>query len=128
MGKPTAGRNESSANLIRSTCDGRARGSATRLRALLLLWAASVVSWAGCGGSQATVDPAPFQAALTQYLAKNDMALRTKEIRQGPTVDGDLATMSASMTHRDLGGPSVVWEIQFRREANGQWTVIGHHD
>jgi hypothetical protein len=87
-----------------------------------------VVALGSCSRSPAAVDPAPFEAAVTQYLARNDMAMRMKEIRQGPTVDGDQATMSASLTHRDLGGPSVVWQIQFQRGKNGQWTVVGHQD
>lgn len=82
----------------------------------------------GCDDAPAAADPAPFESAVARYLTRNDMALRLKEIRQGPLVDGDQATMSASMTHRDLGGPSVVWEFQFRRGDDGQWTVVSHQD
>ncbi len=75
-----------------------------------------------------TVDPAPFEAAVAEYLKSNDMALRLKEIREGPTVQADKATMAASMTHRELGGPSVVWSFEFRREEGDAWTVVSHHD
>ena len=71
----------------------------------------AVVIWSslpGCGTSDSHVDSAPFEAAVAQYLARNDMAMRLKEIREGPSVDGNQATMTASMTHRELGGPSVV--------------------
>lgn len=84
----------------------------------------------GCGKSAPTADPVPFEAAVEQYLAKNDMALRLKEIRQGPTISGDSATMSASMTHKELGGPSVVWTFQFQRAQPGgtAWNVASHSD
>ncbi len=82
----------------------------------------------GCGEPVATADPAPFEAAVTKYLAQNDMQLRLKAIRQGPTVTGDEATMSASMTHRELGGPSVVWTFRFSRAEGIGWTVAGHSD
>ncbi len=83
----------------------------------------------GCDQPAPTVDPAPFQAAVAKYLDQHDMALRLKKIRQGPTIDGDQATMSASMTHRELGGPSVVWTFQFKRtEADGPWSVVSHSD
>lgn len=82
----------------------------------------------GCGQTVPSADPAPFDAAVSRYLAKNDMALRLKEIRQGPTVDGNKATMVASMTHRELGGPSVVWTFQFKRRDRDEWTVLSHSD
>ena len=91
----------------------------------------AVVIWSslpGCGASDSHVDSAPFEAAVAQYLARNDMAMRLKEIREGPAVDGNQATMTASMTHRDLGGPSVVWTFQFERADDQAWTVTSYSD
>ena len=128
MTKPTAGSGAHSASLTPSMPDGYRRGLLRRPAAVLALLALIVASLAGCGSPEAAVDTAPFEVAVTKYLAQNDMALRLKGIRTGPIVDGDRATMSGSMTHRDLGGPSVVWEFQFQRAEDGPWTVVSHHD
>ncbi len=84
-------------------------------------------SVSGCGQAAPTADPAPFEAAVTKYLDQHDMALQIKRIRQGPTIEGERATMSASMTSRDVGGPSVAWTFQFERhDADGAWRVVSH--
>jgi hypothetical protein len=128
MSRPTAGRNGNSASPIRLMRDRGFAACRIRYTNSLAMLVVVVAALAGCGKSQPAVDPAPFEAAVNQYLQRNDMALKIKEIRQGPTVDGDRATMTASMTSRDVGGFSVVWEIQFQRGANGQWTVTGHQN
>ena len=87
-----------------------------------------LITLVGCGKAESAVDPAPFQAAVEQYLDQHGMALRLKTIRNGPTVTGNRATMSASMTHVELGGPSVVWEFEFEKTAGGDWTVRRHQD
>ncbi len=128
MRKPTAGRNVNSASPTRSMPEPGREVSLWHRTGLVLAVVALAVAASGCGESKPAVDSAPFEAAVSDYLARNDMALRLKKIRQGPTVDGDRATMSASMTSRDVGGMSVVWEIEFQRRADGQWTVVGHQD
>lgn len=88
-----------------------------------------VSSLAGCGKQEAAaVDTAPFEAAIEQYLARNGMQLRIKSLHAAPAVDGGRARLSASMTHAELGGPSVVWEFEFEQLAEGQWQVVSHQD
>ena len=69
-----------------------------------------------------------MKIAIEQYLQQNNMALRIKEVKQGPTITGTSATMSVSLTHAELGGPSVVWEFQFAQEPGGVWRATSHHD
>jgi hypothetical protein len=54
--------------------------------------------------------------------------LRIKEVKQGPVIAGTSATMSVSLTHAELGGPSVVWEFQFEQAPDGVWRATSHHD
>lgn len=79
---------------------------------------------AGCSATTASPDPAPFQAAVERYLEQHNMALRVKELRRGPVVDGERATMSVSLTHAELGGPSVVWEFEFTKQPDGNWEAV----
>jgi hypothetical protein len=55
------------------------------------------------------------------------MALKIKAIKEGPTVGGDTASLTASMTHVQLGGPSVTWTFEFE-QSNGEWQVARHDD
>ena len=82
----------------------------------------------GCGEPEVTVDPTPFKSAIATYLDRGNMALAVKEVKEGPTVDGDTATLTASLTHAELGGPSVTWEFRFEKNADGSWKVVSHED
>ena len=82
----------------------------------------------GCGEPEVTVDPAPFKSAIATYLDRNNMAMAVKEVKEGPTVEGDTATLTASLTHAELGGPSVTWEFRFEKNADGSWKVVSHED
>lgn len=104
-----------------------ARGLSRGLVSTSLL-VAVLAGLCGCAKPEPTADPAPFEAAVAQYLSDNNMALKLKEIRHGPTVAGDHATMSASLTHRELGGPSVVWTFEFDRSGAGAWKAVRHSD
>jgi hypothetical protein len=69
------------------------------LRALILL-AALACLLAGCGKSEAPgVDPQPFEAAVAWYLDQNNMGVPLKDIKAGPTVEGQTATLIASLHH-----------------------------
>jgi hypothetical protein len=89
------------------------------------LWLAAG-TFSGCGKSQPAIDPAPMKVAIEQYLRQNNMQLRIKDIEQGPVVSGTKATMHVSLTHAELGGPSVVWEFEFEQEPGGTWRVLRH--
>jgi len=82
----------------------------------------------GCGEKSAPVDAAPFRQAIDEYLRNNNMALAVKAIKAGPTIDGDTARLTASLTHEELGGPSVVWSFHFERQQDEKWTVARHED
>lgn len=83
----------------------------------------------GCGGQAAKVDDAPFREAIGRYLERNNMALAIKEIKEGPlVVDDKSARLQASLTHQELGGPSVTWEFEFAKQPDGSWDVSSHQD
>ena len=97
-----------------------------RLKWLVCLSLAVVL--VGCGEPAPVVDDAPFRQAIVEYLQNNNMALAIKEIKSGPIVDGGKARLSASLTHEELGGPSVTWEFQFAQQPDGSWLVTDHKD
>ena len=82
----------------------------------------------GCGTPTPTVDDAPYRAAIVDYLKVNNMALKVKDIKEGPVVEGEQASLSASLTHEQLGGPSVTWTFHFARQPDGDWQVTTHED
>jgi hypothetical protein len=82
----------------------------------------------GCGEPEAAVDPAPFEAAIATYLDRGNMAMALQEIKKGPTVDGDTATLTASLAHAELGGPRVTWEFRFEKGPDGSWNCVSHED
>jgi len=82
----------------------------------------------GCGSPEAQMDDEPFRQAIGRYVEPRNMAMKIKEVKQGPVVDGDSATLTASMTHAELGGASVTWVFQFAKQSNGAWQVTSHQD
>ena len=87
-----------------------------------------VVGVLGCGGQAVSVDATPYRQAIVDYLRANDMALAVKTIREGPTLSGDTAQLTASLTHQELGGASVTWIFHFERKEDGRWAVVRHED
>ena len=78
---------------------------------------------ASCSSPTASVDDAPFRDAIGRYLQSNNMAMKIKELKEGPVVDGDAAHLTASMVHQQLEGPSVTWKFQFAKQSDGSWQV-----
>ncbi len=100
-----------------------------RCRSILILTCLiGAAASCGCGKATATVDDAPFRAAIADYLKANNMALKVKNIKEGPVVEGEQASLSASLTHEQLGGPSVTWKFQFAKQPDGDWRVTMHED
>ena len=94
-----------------------------------LLGVLAVCCLAGCGGSgepSATEDPAPFLQAVEKYLDQNNMAMSVKQVKAGPTVNADTATLTASLTRSDVGGPSTTWTFTFERNSEGVWSATGY--
>lgn len=84
----------------------------------------------GCsdaGSSSPSADTAPFEAAVASYLDQNNMGMALKQIKSGPHIDGATATMTASLTRAQVGGPSVTWEFNFEQDASGGWKAVKHN-
>src|SRR5687767_14545115 len=92
--------------------------NSVRLSLLLLM--------AACNGPSSAVDDTPFRAAVASYLQSNNMAMKIKEVKEGPVIDGNTATLTASMTHEQLSGPSVTWKLQFAKQSDRSWQVTRH--
>ena len=74
------------------------------------------------------IDETPFRTAIDQYLQANNMAMRIKEVKSSPIITQDAASLTASMTHEKLGGPSVTWTFTFAKRTNGSWEVTRHQN
>jgi hypothetical protein len=93
----------------------------------LLIAGTLLAAVAGCGGKPASsVDPEPFKKAVATYLERGNMAMALKEIKSGPEITGATATMTASLTHAQMGGPSVTWTFTFEKNPDGTWKAAKH--
>jgi hypothetical protein len=86
----------------------------------------TIVGLPGCGDQPSQVDTTPFLQAIDVYLERSNMAMAIKQVKEGPVLDGDTARLTASLSHRDLGGPAVTWTFHFNRQQDGQWSVVKH--
>jgi hypothetical protein len=101
--------------------------SLNRLLRVFALLALLVYLSQGCGKSQSpTVDPQPFKAAVAKYLEQNNMAMTLKDIKDGPTIEGKTATLTASLQHATVPGPAVTWVFRFAQHADGTWIAVSH--
>lgn len=83
--------------------------------------------WAGCSQAEAPAPNAqPFEAAIAEYLERNNMAMALKEIKEGPIIDDRTATLTASLQHASLSGPAVTWQFHFEQQTDGGWTAVSH--
>lgn len=80
---------------------------------------------AGCGTKE-TVDTAPFQAAITKYLADKSMDMKVTEF-ESIDVTGDAATAVCRLTEASglYGGMGVRWRFTFERDGQA-WRVVAH--
>ena len=102
----------------------RSTARTTLLQAALL---ALACAWlVGCGEAESTVDSAPFESAIANYLDQNNMGMAVKEVKEGPTVTGETAILVASLTRADVGGPSVTWTFRFEKNPDGTWKAVSH--
>ena len=84
---------------------------------------------AGCGKSKSKAEAAdiePFQKAVAEYLERNNMAMALKEVKEGPVIKEKTATLTASLTHATMGGPTVTWEFTLEKDPKGAWRVLRH--
>jgi hypothetical protein len=98
-----------------------------RLLCVLVLLVALACLLTGCGRSAApSVDPQPFEAAVARYLDQNNMAMALKDIKAGPIIEGQTATLTASLHHATMRGPAVTWTFRFEQDADGTWKAVSH--
>ena len=93
------------------------------------LVAAVVCIQSGCRESSEQAegpDPAPFEAAIAEYLDRGNMAMVVKQIKEAPIVTGNTATLKASLTRAVVGGPSVTWTFHFKKTPDGTWEAVDH--
>lgn len=91
---------------------------------LMAVMVSGVLLISGCGKKGPSVDTAPFEKSITQYLADKQMDLKVsgfKDIK----VDGDQATATCSLKHKSLPTPAVRWDFNFKKEGD-TWTVTSH--
>jgi hypothetical protein len=94
--------------------------------AALFITVVTMLGLPGCGDRSSAVDTTPFIQAIDNYLERSNMAMALKRIKEGPVLDGDTAHLTASLSHKDLGGPAVTWTFYFDRKLDGKWSVIKH--
>ena len=54
------------------------------------------------------------------------MAMALKQIKNGPTIEGNSATLTASLQHATIPGPAVTWTFRFEQNADGTWNAVSH--
>ena len=90
--------------------------------AVILL--AAVVMFSGCGEKGPGVNTAPFEEAITEYLAQKNMDMKVSNFKD-IKVNDNQATATCSLKHKSLPGPAVQWSFTFTR-AGDTWTVSSH--
>ena len=78
----------------------------------------------GCGEKGPSVDTAPFEQSITQYLADKKMDMKVSSFKN-IKVDGNQATATCSLKHKTLPGPAVQWDFTFKKEGD-TWSVSSH--
>ena len=96
------------------------------LRLSLVLAAFAFAAVTGCSksGDDVSVDPAPFQAAIVDYLEKGNMGMAVHEFKE-LTVEGDTAKAMVSLESADVPGPKVRWTFEFAKDGDG-WKATSH--
>jgi len=96
-----------------------------RAWAMVSLVGLLVVCAAGCGKEEATADTAPFQAAITSYLAAKSMNMKVTEL-ESLEVAGETATAVCRLEEASgLYSMGVRWRFTFQRDRQG-WRATEH--
>lgn len=85
---------------------------------------AGVLMVSGCGEKGPSVDTAPFQAAITEYLGNKNMEMKVSSFKD-IKVNANQATATCSLKHKSLPGPAVQWDFTFTKSGD-TWTVNSH--
>lgn len=91
---------------------------------LAVLLMAAVVMISGCGEKGPSVNTAPFEEAITEYLSQKNMDMKVSNFKN-IKVNANQATATCSLKHKSLPGPAVQWDFNFTK-AGDTWTVSSH--
>ena len=97
------------------------------MRKLLLLTAALALLTACGQKTKIEGDPAPFQAAIADYLKAKSMDLAVRQLTL-LKVTGEKAVAEADLTAADEGIAQVKvhWRFDFEKQPDGAWKATGH--
>jgi len=93
----------------------------TMLCCMAVMFMAVAVFIAGCGEKAPTIDTAPFEKSITEYLASKSMDMKVSKFKD-IKVNGNQANATCSMKHKSLPGPAVQWGFTFTKE-DDTWKV-----
>lgn len=79
----------------------------------------------GCGSGEPEVDTAPFEAAVTTYLADHHMGMEVKEFRSLEISGGTATAICVLKEKSGLHNLGVKWRFSFRRN-DARWQVREH--
>ena len=93
--------------------------------AMLSLVGLLLLCAAGCGKDEPAADTAPFQAAITKYLAGKSMGMTVTEF-ESLDVTGETATAVCRLEEASgLYSMGVRWRFTFERDRQ-DWKATGH--
>ncbi len=79
----------------------------------------------GCGKEEVTADTAPFQAAITSYLAQKSMGMKVTKFQSLKVEDGAATAVCRLEEASGLYAMGVRWRFTFRQGPRG-WKVTEH--
>jgi len=81
----------------------------------------------GCGQKEVQGDPAPFAAAIVDYLQVQSMGMKVNSFKTLKMQDA-AATALVSLSAADEGvAPlAVLWQFTFAKQDDGTWKVTGY--
>jgi len=97
------------------------------MRAWATVWLVGLVllCLVGCGKEEAAADTAPFQAAITSYLAARSMSMKVTDF-ESLELAGETATAVCRLEEASgLYSMGVRWRFTFQRDRQG-WRATEH--
>lgn len=96
------------------------------MRNVLLAMALLCVA-VGCGKKDVEADPAPFQAAIVNYLQVQCMGMKVNSFKTLKVQDAAAtALVSLSAADEGVAPVAVQWQFTFAKQGDGTWKVSSH--